>query len=847
MQNVSSGSVRTIREWLYAGPFDREVSELYQDNYIVPAEPYRELIEEAVAKLRNMQPAEGAEAELFGQKLCWRLMRNDPSEHKMTWARFDVHARMLVTYAFTRLQAPKAGQYSFRIHLTGSAVMVVNGEEVFSCCRLGRTEGEADLELALREGENEVLLLLYNVHLHCTNSFSLYTCGELVPKLPLLLDNRNRQQLEAELAGFHLRNSVVSGQEPVTLYWDKPVASTGIYVIGIHRAYRGVQGETILHKAVRLGASPALRSLELLAADALPDTGEYSITVDYEAESGERISGILLPVKRSDSLKPIPPEADYRERGRYLLEQMAVMKTMARTAVYAELAKMELGRWDEVDSGRIGQTLDYINARYDCADFSLHGVLRMYCLHGKNSRMSPELRQRMEACILGFKYGTEEKGRSMMFTRSENHEMLFYSAEYVAGLLFPDEVFQASGQNGLFHALRGRLNAERWIREKGTYGFTEWHSNTYFEEDMLALLTVTDFGEETAYIRILARQLLDMIVAILATHTSRGIMGTTHGRSYEETVIYPQLEAIGAINGLLFGQPGQPVSKLSIGCIALASSPYSPDGEWEAVAAVAEPLYTRSCMGLFPHHDMEGVNCAVYRTRDYMVSGMVDSRKGRPGAQVHAGQVLLDGSVPVFVTCFDNKSATTRPSYWGGQYRIPRMFACRQVLAYIYRLEEGPGYTHAYFPFARMDETAEAGAWLFGRKGEAYVALYSLMPYTVTRQGEEKDRELLCMEKSNIWLLEAGSREEWGSFARFMEAVAAARLTGTPGGGLHYESPSIGKVFLDYDADCVLNGEAFPAPGGYPLIDNPYAYGEYGSGLVELRLGGRIKKLNFRI
>ncbi len=847
MPKLHQDNTRIVREWLYAGPFDKDVSGLYEDNYAVPAEPYEPMIEEALSRLGGMKPAEGTELKLFGETLTWKLMRSEPSEHNMTWARFDVHARMLVTYVFTRLWAPQDGTYPLRLRLTGSALLLVNGKPVFRHSLLGRTEGEFELEAALRVGENEVLLLLYNVHLHCTNSFSLRTGAELVPKLPLLLNPSDRQQVEKELADFHIRNPVVSGREPVVLHWSSPVKSAGRYTVGLHGMYKGVREKTVLEKTLQPSGEPGCYSVELLTADILPRAGEYAVSVDYEAESGERIAGVILPVKRIDRMDRMPPGADYRERGRRLLEQMAGMKTTARNAVYAELAKLELGRWQDMNTENIGQTLEYINARYDCADFSLHGVLRLYCRYGKSGRLDPELVQRMEACVLGFKYGTEERSRSMMFTRSENHEMLFYSAEYVAGLLFPQTVFAVSGQTGLFHALRGRLNAERWIKEKGTYGFMEWHSNTYFEEDMLALLTVEDFGEETAYIRILARQLMELLVAILAIHSSWGIMGTTHGRSYEESVIYPQLEPIGAINCLLFGQPEQPVRSLSIGCIALAASPYTPDPNWEAVAASAEPLYTRSCMGLFPHQEMEGINCSVYRTQDYMVSGMVDSRKGKPGAQVHAGQVLLDSSVPIFVTCFDNKSATTRPSYWGGQYRIPRMFACRQVLAYIYRLEEGPGYTHAYFPFSRLDETAEAGGWLFGRKGDAYVALYSLTPYTITSQGQEKDRELLCMEKNNIWLVEAGSREEWGSFPRFMEAVAAAELTGTPGQCLQYESPSIGRIFLDYDADCTLNGEVFPAPGGYPLIDSPYAYGEYGSGLAELRCGGRTQKLNFRV
>lgn len=296
----------------------------------------------------------------------------------------------------------------------------------------------------------------------------------------------------------------------------------------------------------------------------------------------------------------------------------------------------------------------------------MHGLLRMYIRHAGSGRIPEPLKERMKACILGFKYWVDEPGRSMMFTRSVNHEILFHSAEYVAGLLFPGDLFTNSGQNGLFHAMKGQLKSERWIKEKGTYGYMEWHSNTYYEEDLLALLNIYDFGEENAYIRILARQLIDLTVAIMATHSYRGVMVTTHGRSYEESIIHPELESMSHLNWLLFGQPKRLVRKLSIGCVALASSTYTPHADWEGVASDEEDLFTRTRMGLFPNKGMDGVNCATYRTKEYIVSGMVGSKKGEHGGQVHAGQILLDGTVPVFVTCFDNKSGMTRPSYWGG-------------------------------------------------------------------------------------------------------------------------------------------------------------------------------------
>ncbi|WP_020616211.1 hypothetical protein [Paenibacillus daejeonensis] len=434
-----------------------------------------------------------------------------------------------------------------------------------------------------------------------------------------------------------------------------------------------------------------------------------------------------------------------------------------------------------------------------------------------------------------------------MFTRSENHEILFFSAEYVAGLLFPGEMFTNSGQNGLFHALKGRLASERWIRERGTYGFMEWHSNTYYEEDILALLSIVDFGEEKGYARLLARQLLDLICPIMASHSSRGIMATTHGRSYEESIIHPELEAIGHMNWLLFGWPRRLVRDMSIGCVAMAGSSYVQDPEWEKVAGSESELFTRTQMGLFPHGGMTGVDCATYRTRDYMVSGMVESKAGEHGAQVHAGQVLLGGQVPVFVTCFDNKSEMTRPSYWGGQYINPHMFAHRNVLAFNYRLGEGPGYTHAYFPFAEFDETESRDGWLFGRKDDAYVALYSQHPYLVTDHGKYKKRELFCREKNNIWLLEAGSRDQSGSFADFKEAVVSARIQSPEDGALVYDSPSLGEITLHYGQPSRIGGQRLKEDDGYPLIDNPHLYAAYGTGIVTLYLGDKKKTLNFKI
>ncbi|MCU6791804.1 hypothetical protein OB236_06625 [Paenibacillus sp. WQ 127069] len=842
---------RPIREWLYAGPFDKDVSHLYEDNYIVPVEPYLPMIEEACQIMNGLAPAEGESVVFLEQESMWSFARTGPSEKKMTWARYGTHARLLVTYAYSRLIVLQSGIYRCRLWLYGSAAMMLNGEIIFTHQSVGRVDEEFVLDIHLQEGDNECLLMLANVHLHCTNSFSLTIESEGIQAyVPLLLGNEGRTELEEDLGGFYLASPVIQGEDSITVQWDRPVASKGTFIFTVHRGNSGVSKGVIIEIATMLDEHQ--RSLRLASYDELPAGGQYLITVDYRSEQSMQsglVTGITLQVIYVDYFAEMVPSGNYKERQRYLLEQtgqlqLAEIPEPALYGIYRELSRLESGMDNEVDVQSIRKTLSYINERYDCADFAMHGLLRIYYKHRTNPILPNELKEEMKACILGFKYWVDEPGKSLMFTRSENHEILFFSAEYLAGLLFPADNFTNSNQNGLFHALKGRLNAERWIKEKGMYGFTEWHSNTYYEEDLLAMLNLFDFSEENSPIRILAKQLIDLILAFISSHSYQGIMGTTHGRCYEQSIIYPELESMRTMNWLLFGLPKIMVRKLSIGAVSLASSCYEPLPAWEHIASSTEPLLTRTRMGLFPSSGMGGVNTSTFRTEHYMVSGLVESKKGEFSAQAQAGQILLDGGVPVFVSCFDNKSKTTRPSYWGGQYRMPKTIAYRNVLVYIYRIDSVAGFTHCYFPTKQFDQVREHHGWLFGQKGDAYVAVYSLKPYHEVTEGEYGGRELLCLDKQNIWLLEAGSVKEWGSFDSFAKSISEAPIE-LLGEDILYTSPSIGKVELGWERICTVKG--IPVlEDDYPLIDNPYAFGEYGSGIIKLNLSGIKKTLNFQ-
>ena len=672
--------------WLVNGPRTLDVSRLYTDNYVVPFEPYASLWQEAEAAARGIaQVREGQSLSLFGQEKAWHKMRTHEAEQRLTWAEFGVRATLMATLLTQRVRVAKPGEALLSMQASGSIQCRVDGRIVLENKQVGRVSGSYSVPLSLDEGWHEVTILLMNVHLHCLNTLQLRWNVDCEVELALYpLADAERLAAERALAGFYLSDAVLLPGRTLYLEADGLPEADGVDWRLIYAPRDDPW------RVVREGRcqGPCVKA-EIAPHDALGQAGTYRVELRY------KVRDVILPAMelafQCVALFQPPKGLDAPARKRAMLEHLGQGGgALVRTAAYRAVCQLASGA-ETIDAASVRAVIAYVNDRYDCADFALHGLLRLHIKYGGHPAIPEDLREEIKACILGFKYWVDEPGRSLMFTRSENHEMLFYSAEYLAGLAFPLEIFPNSGQNGLFHELKGRIRAQQWIREKGHFGFTEWHSNTYYEEDMLALLNIWEFGEENGPLRQYAKQLMDLIALLIASNSHRGIMATTHGRCYENTLMHPRTEAMSRINWLLFGAPEIMDQGFSIGAATLADSAYLPPEAAVAMALREEPLETRTRMGLFREKNQGGVNCSTYRTRDYMVSGLVESNYGEHGAQVQAGQALLAGEVPVFVTCFADRSPTTRPSYWGGQHVIPKTIAHRNLLAYVVNMGSGIG------------------------------------------------------------------------------------------------------------------------------------------------------------
>jgi hypothetical protein len=169
----------------------------------------------------------------------------------------------------------------------------------------------------------------------------------------------------------------------------------------------------------------------------------------------------------------------------------------------------------------------------DTADFDLTYLMNLW--YGYRDLLPADVRAATEAHFKSFKYWfTDPQPAGVIDQRyywSENHRLLFHADEYLAGQAFPNDVFSSDGNTGAWHKARARGFIDTWLTEKAKYGFSEWHSDVYYQKTFDALITVVEWVDDPVLAR-RASMVLDLLLFDMALHVQKGNFGATHGRSY---------------------------------------------------------------------------------------------------------------------------------------------------------------------------------------------------------------------------------------------------------------------------------------------------------------------------
>ena len=175
---------------------------------------------------------------------------------------------------------------------------------------------------------------------------------------------------------------------------------------------------------------------------------------------------------------------------------------------------------------------DKIERRADWADFDLMPLLWLMWEDREAGLLDPQIVEMVKKAALSFRYWVDEPGTSSMFYCSENHRIGFHVCEYLAGLLYPEDIFTNCGQNGMYHYLKGRMHLVEWLNQRCRVGFDEPHSDSYLPVTISALLVLREVLPREEYpLRNMVNVLLDFMTFIFAVSDFDGVMATPRGLS----------------------------------------------------------------------------------------------------------------------------------------------------------------------------------------------------------------------------------------------------------------------------------------------------------------------------
>lgn len=599
--------------------------------------------------------------------------------------------------------------------------------------------------------------------------------------------------------------------------------------------------------------------------------------------------------------------------------------------LYGQVCRVAAG--EPVDVDVVAAGADTLDARQDTADFAAAAMVRLLYLDDDAAVLDADTRARVEEAVLGFKYWIDEPGDDTMCFWTENHQVLFHSAELLAGQRFADRTFGNDGRTGAEHAEHAARLLERWLDLRGRHGFSEWHSNVYFNEDIPALVNVADFADDPV-LRAKAAAVLDLLAFDLANNTFRGLFATVHGRTYENKLVDGLRDSTQEAAWVMLGLGTyQDTADFSASFLATSTGYFTPglledvaaaaterhehrqrDGfdvadaaelglgtsdqddviVWAGMSALATPEVIEGTVAMVDDLDLwdgflfadlpdevlallqaaddagtlpelattlapitrgialEGMDTVVYRTPHYQLAGGQDYNPALWASQTLMWTATLDAEAYVF-TSYPSELATSSvdaeiAGQWIGSW-LPRVTLHHNVGVIQYRTQDVPladaylsaDHTHAFFPRDRFDTWTQVGHWTFGRKGDAWVGLWS-QGATTWVEGEEETVELDAEGAENVWVVEVGSVEEWESWESFVATVGA--IEPEVGDRVRYPSPTVGVVEVGWEGPMTVDGEAV-ALGPNRRWDNAYAQVERGAPVTRIDLDDLRLVLDF--
>jgi len=386
-----------VHNWLVAGP------------HAVPAEA--DLVAQGDARARiigarhssvsdvHEPPVEGRAFQVGGERYVWRYCCCT-EDHEVDLGGFYPTYHYLRAWAYARLSLSQATEVRFTLATHGAADVWVNGEHTSRQEEIGGQEMHSvAFERALDKGENEVLVRLERTALGaCPFAMALHVAGadDAMVLLPTDQEYVSRfQELEHIFDQAYLERAVYHRGNRILLHWADDLDTVSHYVCQIQNAGQHIYVEAlpIAEPSNTLNIGHPARIWE----------GAYDVVLRPRPEEWfvrrtryER----RFPIHILDTEYAAEPYGTLEGRRIEALEYVA----KRGTGLSAQIARMELGRWAEVDVGEIMDAVAAVDRREVGSVATLVQLLGMIYRYGEDPAFPEELREVVERCAVEYRY-----------------------------------------------------------------------------------------------------------------------------------------------------------------------------------------------------------------------------------------------------------------------------------------------------------------------------------------------------------------------------------------------------------------------------------------------------------
>ncbi len=714
---------------------------------------------------------------------------------------------VLGTWAQASIVASEAGTAKLRLRTCGGAVLFVNGDEIGWMAPYGRNlETGTEFEAELAAGANDIRIWFDDLaERDARYYFQLdYLSGPLAEQaLTATAPGEIAAALEAALEAMHFEKPAYAGGEvALSVPGSVPVAAD--VAIEVEGDFMSIEEPVLL----RTRLEPGAERLPVAAAEDLPaDFRHFKVSLSASGFTASRVFGVEICQADRQGRAP----AALADR---IAEALDEVSNHAESDTVRALARLATNRGGAETDAMIAGALPAIEDCHDCADFIL--VPLLWCRARFGEAIGAELRDRIDAAVLDYRYWMDEPGNDVQWYFSENHALLFHTAAYLAGNMFPQARFTRSQRTGTEQSKVGLERVRAWLDHFEAWEMAEFNSAPYFPIDLKGLTALYALAPD-ADVRDRAGAAIVRLLEIVARSAHRGVLTGAQGRSYEHTLRPARSLELSAVARLAWGEGfyGSRFHTLPQLALCLRDHGLKLPASQAAIALFDGDAGQEWCFA--QGHDRIA-KLYHYKTRDYAMGSAAAYRWNEwgyqetvlhlrlgdnPDAQVwinHPGEVIHSGY--------------GRPSYWGGSGTLPRVHQYRALAVVLFDCAaEQPDFTHAWFPRSAFASSRVDGDCAIATSGDGYLLLKADRDFEPVERGPATGNELRVPGRKAEWIVRLGQAGVHGPLEGFVFAFSRLVIRRGADGLLAVDDPEYGEVVFHADGRIEAEGRVVDPAG----------------------------------